>query len=330
MELEYARQSLSQILGEMDRMSLNQLHAHVVKMRIPSGSRSLQMRQEFADVIKSAEQKQLAAVEGSVKKMEGELGDSLLTATDPGDLDQFLTQISGLKEGLGTSAGMRDMAQKLDSYKGLVLGWQDYLAYKNAKDPKRALSQLRNVDTKLARHPLIPRSELISRRLELERLPGVTSGSTQVPPPYTVAEAMMDVSSYQDLPDAVEKLRALQQYPMVRSQVDTQLSAIDKLMKVDQLITESDPLVALYYMKGSSLSPQKGVFQDIENELGKRLYWRPFLKMNGQQGKIPHFRKSWMLPRMGLFAGRNGLPYGNICRSIRISPRSKGSHPTAR
>ena len=193
--------------------------------------------------ILAGQESQRKEARADLEALKSRLSIALPEAQRAPELDNYFAEINDLDRQLNQNRGLNHLRSELQKITAITAKWQEYLAYRNAGDPRSAETQLNQIVNALEDVPLVPRSEALDRQLQLKGLDVNLNDPTS--PPFTVGATLQKVRSYEHLEAAREKLTILTKFKDSRADARTGLNTIEDLLAVNTLIDRGDPLLGL-------------------------------------------------------------------------------------
>lgn len=198
------------------------------------------------------------AFESEFESFKVKLGGALLSATKTSDLDSLFEELRDLNAQSSNLGRRSNSSNDLSNLSRIVSSWQEYLAYRDAGDTRKALSAINNITNSVAQTPIVPRSEIIERRLALEGLNSKAKEAERKPePPTTVDAVMAQVRSLDQLGQIRPQLKELEGFAATRNDASNALRLVDELEIALNLIEQGSPLLSFGYINRQSHSAER-------------------------------------------------------------------------
>lgn len=293
-----ARQAAQARLSQLNRSysSLQELkrvlesgNSETLSRSLSSGSSSLrsglsvtcsELFVEFAAAVEVEKREQRSAFEGNITQFGKELGEALVNAKNPSDLDELFADVERLKleaNKFRYSGSINTSA--LNNYTNMISTWQDYLNHIARGNAEQAGRSLDNINRMVTTTPVVPRSKILELKNTVytaakNRGPDKPE-SEPVLPAYTVISVVETIKGYEDLSNAMEKLKELLKDPKQTRDAGYQIDNIKRLEAANKLIEEGSPVLALSGLKNfRPAGGSKGEwYKYVSEEINRKAYF---------------------------------------------------------
>jgi hypothetical protein len=266
-------------LEEENYTSALQMMSSLMRMQFPPECSKKLSRLNSSLLSRQKEQEEYI-----IKKVEAfqmEIGDKLLAAKKPSDLDAIIQDVNEMTQELSstrTSHG-RNMSSQLGTVMRIVTDWQEYLSELSVKDIKGAKSKLSSIISNLSRAPIVPRSKVLELQHTLDgKVVTQTSSKKKVEVPYSYESVVEEYTTLESLDEAEAKLMVLLNDSSNSSKARAGLQLIKKIRNIERDIQEGSILLTMTKMQNLSSNSYTRQWGDtLTDELYEKIYaaWGP-------------------------------------------------------
>lgn len=228
--------------------NLDEVQGHLLRIQVSTASECSAFLQEINTALTTQKAAEAAAFESEIEAWKSMLGEQLLAAKEASELDALFVGLEEVKARSMNLGRRSNHANALSNLSRILSSWQEYLAYRNAGDARRALNALNTITNAVTQAPVVPRSAILERRLQLEGLSAQAGASSEPEAPMTVEALLSQPFTVAELPQLREKLRELSNFSTTRSDAVSALRTVEELQAAVTLIEEGSPLLSFSYL----------------------------------------------------------------------------------